>query len=279
MPLPHVHLDTIEIGPLPIQPFGLIVGFGVFVGAALLRRYAVWHGVDDARIRSLLTWVIVTGFLGAHLFNVLAYQWDELQHDPLLLVKFWASISSFGGFLGGAMGFAYYTWRHRLDRRLFADITLVGLLPAFTIGRIGCTVVNDHVGRAADPSAWYSALAMNYPHGAAWNLGLIEFLYLVPINVLILWLAFRKKRMPAGFVTALTGVLYAPVRFFLDFLRLESTDVRHLGLTFAQWCSLLAFGAALYLAMRIVRNGTPASLVRPLDSLSERRPDTGHARE
>ncbi|HMG55202.1 MAG TPA: prolipoprotein diacylglyceryl transferase family protein, partial [Kofleriaceae bacterium] len=109
-------------------------------------------------------------------------------------------------------------------------------------------------------------LAETYPGTSefirAWNLGLIEFLYLVPINLVILYLAFRpSKRSPAGFVTVLTGVLYTPVRFFLDFLRPEDTDPRYFGLTFAQWASILAFGVALYAASRILKTGAPAETV------------------
>jgi len=50
-----------------------------------------------------------------------------------------------------------------------------------------------------------------------WNLGLIELLYLIPVNIVILYLAFRPtKRLPAGFIAVFTGVLYAPFRFFLE---------------------------------------------------------------
>jgi phosphatidylglycerol---prolipoprotein diacylglyceryl transferase len=278
MAVPYFHLGSLDIGPVPIQAFGVIVALGVLIGAALLRRYAEWHGVSDDHIRGLTGWIAATGFLGAHIFDVIAYQWPELERDPLLLLKLWKGISSYGGFLGGAMGFFFYTWWKRLDMRLQADIGIVGLLPAFSIGRIACTVVSDHVGRAVDPNAWYAALAMDYPHKEvvrlglnhltriktdvvpAWNLGMIELLYLIPVNALILWLAFRKKRPPAGFLIVLTGVLYAPVRFFLDYLRPESSDPRYVGLTFAQWCSLLAFGAAVYVALRILKNGKPADV-------------------
>jgi len=109
-------------------------------------------------------------------------------------------------------------------------------------------------------------------HILAWNLGLIEFLYLVPVNALILFLAFRsKKRVNAGFLIVLTGMLYAPVRFFLDFLRPEETDPRHLGLTFAQWASFLAFGAAAYVAFKIFMNGTPAETVTTTSGEAQRR--------
>jgi hypothetical protein len=96
----------------------------------------------------------------------------------------------------------------------------------------------------------------------AWNLGFLELLYLIPVNALILWLAFRSsKRVPAGFLVVLTGVLYAPVRFFMDYLRPPNSDPRHFGFTFAQWASFLAFGAAAYMAMRLIQSGKPAETV------------------
>jgi phosphatidylglycerol:prolipoprotein diacylglycerol transferase len=295
--LPYFHLGALDIG-IPIQWFGMIVAVGVLIGATPLRRYAEWHGVSDDHIRGLLTWVMVSGFLGAHELDMIAYQWDRIGESPSvtpaswwflptqlwpsnwpLALRIWDGISSYGGFIGGAIGFALYVWWKRLPVRLFADITIVGLLPAFSIGRIACTVVSDHIGAAVDADRWYAFLAMDYPrklnlgHLAetypgtsevikAWNLGFLELLYLVPVNILILWLAFRpSKRTPAGFITVLTGVLYAPVRFFLDFLRPEDTDPRYVGLTFAQWSSILAFGVAVYAASRILKTGAPAEPV------------------
>src|SRR5688572_20504261 len=281
-----VGMPFFQLGSVgPIQAFGIIVAAGVLIGAALLRRYAEWHGVSDDHIRGLTGWITVTGFIGAHVFDVLAYQWDDFVKDPILMLKIWSGISSYGGFLGGALGFFYYVWKKKLPMRLMADIAIVGLLPAFSIGRIGCTVVSDHIGAAvANKDAWYAGLAMEYPTtlnmdaihyllantpGAAnqktilaWNLGFIELLYLIPVNALVLWLAFRAaKRVPAGFVTVLTGVLYAPVRFFLDYLRPPNSDPRHFGFTFAQWASILAFGASVYFAMRLLKNGKPAETV------------------
>ncbi|MEO7730543.1 MAG: prolipoprotein diacylglyceryl transferase family protein [Kofleriaceae bacterium] len=295
--LPYFHLGAIDIG-VPIQGFGMIVAIGVLLGAVPLRRYAEWHGVSDEHIRGLLTWIMISGFLGAHELDVIAYQWDRIGDTtsvvpaswwflPVglwpsnwpLVFRIWDGISSYGGFIGGAAGFAIYTWWKRLPVRLFADITVIGLLPAFSIGRIGCTVVSDHIGAAVPLDRWYAFLAEDYPrklnlaHLAeaypgtsefirAWNLGLVEFLYLIPVNLVILWLAFRPaKRMPAGYVAVLAGILYAPVRFLLDFLRPEDTDPRYVGLTFAQWSSILAVGAALYAASRILKSGKPAEPV------------------
>lgn len=288
--------SPIDIG-VPIQVFGMIVAAGVLVGAALLRRYAEWHGVADEHIRGLTGWITVAGFLGAHEFDVLMYQWDRISepwgiwpvsHWPLP-IRFWDGISSYGGFVGGAVGFAIYVWWKRLPVRLFADIAVVGLMPAFTIGRIGCSVVSDHIGAAVDRTKWYAALAMDYPRNLnmahlaehypgtseyirAWNLGLIEFLYLVPVNAVLLWLAFRTKKRPnSGLIVVAAGLLYSPVRFLLDFLRPEETDPRHFGLTFAQWAAIVAFGVAAYVAARVIKNGKPAEVVAPTSGEAQRR--------
>src|SRR5215470_17890595 len=165
--LPYVHVGALDIG-IPIQWFGVIVAIGVLIGATPLRRYAEWHGVSDDHIRSLLTWILITGFIGAHEFDVIAYQWDKIGDGTIvqprwdwfpvalwpsnwpLVIRFWDGISSYGGFIGGGLGYAAFVWWRRL-------------LPAFSIGRIGCTLVSDHIGAAVDPNAWYAFLAMDYP--------------------------------------------------------------------------------------------------------------------
>ena len=154
--LPFSHMGELPIG-IPIQSFGLIVAIGVLIGAALLRRYAEWHGISDELIRGLLGWVTVSGFIGAHEFDMIAYNWDKIGDSTVvhpaswwpgflpdnlypsnwpLAFKLWEGISSYGGFVGGAIGFMIFVWWKRQSFRLFGDITIVGLLPAFSIGRI-----------------------------------------------------------------------------------------------------------------------------------------------
>jgi phosphatidylglycerol:prolipoprotein diacylglycerol transferase len=163
-------------------------------------------------------------------------------------------------------------WWKRLTPGLWFDATAVGLLPAFTIGRIGCTLVHDHIGRATD-----FALGVDYTaeflrnHGIAGgaarmhNLGMYELMYLIPVNALILWMAFgRKKPHAAGLLAVLTAGLYAPVRFVLDYYRLADSDPRYGGFTFAQWGSIAAFALAVYAAVRVARVGKPAPLATEL---------------
>ena len=276
-----LHFSLPKIGRVVLEPFGIIVALGVILGAELLRKRAVRHGADEDDIRSMISWVAISGFVGAHLFDVLVYQPGKLAEDPALLLRFWQGISSYGGILGAAIGFAFFVWWKRLTPGMWADAVLVGFVPGFTIGRVACTVVHDHVGRATD-----FALGFDYPRRAsvagplrelypgtsefirAHNLGLYELLYLIPVCGLILYLGlWSKRRFSAGFLAVLAGVLYAPVRFFLEYLRLTESDPRYAGLTFAQWVSIAAFLVSGYVALRLLKTGKVAKTTEELGDL------------
>jgi phosphatidylglycerol:prolipoprotein diacylglycerol transferase len=270
--LPYIHIPSPNLGPVPIQVFGVIVAAGVLIGTEICARYARRYAVDEDDVRSVVGWVVFCGFIGAHVFDVLAYQWDKIAEDPIIFLKIWAGISSYGGFLGGVVGFLIFLKRHPGRwAALYAEICIVGFLPGFTIGRVACTVVSDHVGRQTD-----FVLGMDYPASFVnqhlhineamrlHNLGLYELLYLIPVNIVVLTLAFRRPKLPAGFLIVLTGALYAPVRFFLDFLRLDDSDPRYAGLTFAQWVSIGVFVAAIIAAVQVARRGKPAPLAAEL---------------
>jgi phosphatidylglycerol:prolipoprotein diacylglycerol transferase len=280
--LPYFDIPSLNIlAPigknLPLQPFGMIVAVGVLIGASVMRRYAERHGADDGDLRGLTGWITVCGFIGAHVFDVLMYQQAALAEDPLLLIKLWQGISSYGGFIGGSAGFAFYVWWKRLTPGFWADAGTLGLLVAFSIGRIGCTLVHDHVGHATD-----FALGYDYPRAAlaarnilqdfsstepvirAHNLGLYELLYLIPLNILALWMAFKGKPRPGGYLAIMIALVYAPVRFFLEFLRLNDTDPRYLGMTFAQWSSIAAVMICSYALYQLRKHGTIAPYTEDL---------------
>ncbi len=263
MALPYFEPPSLGIR-VPVHLFGVIAATGVTIGAWVLRRYARRVGESEAEARRVTAWIAITGIIGAHVLDVVFYRSAELASRPWILLEVWTSISSYGGFVGGALGFAYIAWRRKLRVARWADIAIVGLLVAFSIGRAGCAAVHDHIGAQTS-----SVIGVDFPHAAlaergligelpasapvvrAHDLGLEELLYLIPVNALVLWLAFRR-RLPAGALAALTAALYAPVRFGLEHWRLATTDPPYGGLTFAQWCSLAVFALACAVGARIV---------------------------
>lgn len=254
---------------IPIHIFGVLVMVGVGIGTTIMARYARRVGESEDSARRMAGTLAVVGIISAHVLDVVFYQPGEALHHPWKLLEVWTSISSYGGFVGGAAAFAWICWRKKLRVARWADISLVGLLVAFSIGRAGCASVHDHIGAPTT-----AAIGIDYPrevlaaHGAlaemhsnapvirAHNLGLEELLYLIPVNALVLWLAFRRRLRP-GLLAALAAALYAPVRFGLENWRLASSDPPYAGLTFAQWCSIAVFAIAVVAATRIWRTEPP----------------------
>ena len=90
------------------------------------------------------------------------------------------------------------------------------------------------------------------------DLGLYEFAVLAVVVVpVVAWLG--RERRPPGFFLCAFVVLYMPVRFGLDTLRV--VDVRYAGLTPAQWAALAAL-AALPVVWRSARQ-VPTLAIRP----------------
>ena len=104
--------------------------------------------------------------------------------------------------------------------------------------------MHDHPGRLSS-----SPLAVRFPGGARFDLGLFEFA-LTPLLIAVVVLVARRTRRP-GAVSASLALAYAVLRFPLDALRATdlgaASDPRYAGLTPGQWASLALLGLAAYL--------------------------------
>jgi phosphatidylglycerol:prolipoprotein diacylglycerol transferase len=235
--------------PISIKPFGALVAIGVYLGAHLTLKRARRIGLDERAMSSFITHVVGYGFVGGHVFDELFYYPERLAADPWSLLKLWDGLSSFGGFTGAVIGMLIWRARYRVKVLPYADNVMAMLPVGWVFGRAGCATAHDHPGLLSD--SW---LAVQYPGGGRFDLGLLEMLLTVPLALAFLWLA--KKPRPWGFFSAIACISYAPLRFALDFLRERDAvpgdvhgaiDVRYFYLTPAQWeCfALLALGVVL----------------------------------
>ena len=244
---------VLHLGPLAFPVFGMLVAGGVLVGHALVLRLAGERRVPVAEMRNAAAWALGAGFFGAHLLDVLVYHPDKISRDGVLtLFKLWDGIASFGGFFGALAGLAFYFARLGKPWWVHADMLIQGLVVGWLFGRLGCTLTSDHLGHLTD-----FALGFAYPSGARHNLGFYELLYtavvLVPCILLMRSREARSGYRP-GMYVAVIAALYAPARFFLDFLRatdLAGADPRFHGLTGGQYASVAVLVLALWLLRRI----------------------------
>lgn len=236
----------VEIGPWSIKPFGALVATGVYLGVLLATRYAKQRGLNAEAMSRFIFSVLVVAFVGGHVLDTLFYHPQQALRDPVSLLRIWDGLSSFGGFIGAAAGVFLFKYRYKVKRVLpFADTMGAAFPVGWVFGRMGCAVVHDHPGMRSD--LWF---AVRYPGGGRFDLGLYEMLFAVVIAVCCLVLA--RKARPAGFFIGFTMTAYAPVRFALDFLRVQPTqlsggDLRYLSLTPAQWASFVMMAGGLYM--------------------------------
>jgi phosphatidylglycerol:prolipoprotein diacylglycerol transferase len=240
--------------PLSIKPFGFLVATGVLLASHLTLRRARAIRLDERTMTSFITWVVGIGFVGGHVFDVLFYYPERLSEDPLSLFRLWDGLSSFGGFTGAVLGMVSWRLRYGVSVLPYAD-NVMALLPlGWAFGRAGCSIAHDHPGLLSD--AW---LAVQYPGGGRFDLGLLELLLTLPLAAAFLWLGRRPR--PWGFFAALASLYYAPVRFALDFLRERqpvpgdvhgAIDPRYGLLTPAQWECFLLLGLGVILLRRLL---------------------------
>ena len=114
-------------------------------------------------------------------------------------------------------------------------------------------MAHDHPGIASR-----SFVAVDFPGGPRFDLGLLEMLFLIPMS--IAWMLAWRRPRPAGTYVRATILTYAPVRFALDFLRAE--DVRYGFLTPAQWIMAAALiGVAFYCRLHHSRTRTGSTVI------------------
>lgn len=244
--------------PPSIKPFGTLVALGVWIGSVVALRHARERGLSEKKMNEFIFWVVGLGFVGAHMLDAIFYHPARLARDPLYLFALWEGLSSYGGFIGAVIG--AFAWRMRRREPIlgFCEVVNSAFPLAWVFGRAGCASVHDHPGRLSD--AWFAVRWPQGPLGATvgrLDLGLIEMVLTIPLAVAFLILWRRKPARPLGFYTGIMCTAYAPVRFFLDFLREDERDLmnrvpgsvaggdpRYGGLTPAQWAcfGLLALG-------------------------------------
>jgi phosphatidylglycerol---prolipoprotein diacylglyceryl transferase len=247
--IPYLDLPLLELGPVVLDSWAVLVSLGFILGLEIARARGIARGLD---VRDVVDGAVVTvgvGFLVGHLVHVLAYNPQRLETEGMAaLYKVWTGFSSTGGFIGAVIGSAvFFKLVRKVDYWAHADAIVFGFPVGWTLGRLGCFTAHDHIGRESD--FW---LAVAFPNGSRHDLGLYEALWSAAIA--LVFFALRKRDLRPGFFLALFALLYAPIRFLLDFLRnqdLDGADVRWAGLTPAQYGMVAMFLAAGVVLLRL----------------------------
>jgi prolipoprotein diacylglyceryl transferase len=136
--IPSPSDGTIELGPLTIHAYGMVIALGVVAGIWLFGRRLEARGAgtrDDATAVGM--WGVLGGIIGARLYHV-ATSWDSFADDPLRIFAIWkGGLGIPGGLaLGIAVGL-YAAKRRGLDVPVAVTCITPGIPLAQAIGRWG----------------------------------------------------------------------------------------------------------------------------------------------
>jgi phosphatidylglycerol:prolipoprotein diacylglycerol transferase len=262
--VPFFAPEPIRIGSIVLDWWLLLVVTGIAAGTEFGRARAIRQGLSVKVTVDCTLAMVGSGFLVAHFVQVLFYNYPKFQEDWKIILPWYGGYSSIGGFLGAAIAIPLFlhVWK-KVPVWAYTDNLAISFMLGWGFGRTGCFTAHDHIGRATD-----FFLAVSFPAdwprkgmdlGMRHEMGFYEALLSFAMFGLFLLLD-RVKPWFHGFFSALTLMIYAPIRIGMDFLRatdLEKaadrhSDPRYGGLTAAQWgcIALFLYGAYVFASRR-----------------------------
>jgi phosphatidylglycerol:prolipoprotein diacylglycerol transferase len=261
-------MPGIEIGPLTISYYGLIVMGGAVAAALLAAWNARFYGRDPEFVWDGLFWVILFGIIGARLWHIFTPSaslveqgittWYYLTH-PLDAINIRSGgLGIPGAVIGGALAMYVFARRRGENYLVWADIVAPALALGQAIGRWGNFINQELYGAPTnlpwaitiDPPfrlAGFEAIATYHP------LFLYESLYSLLNMGLLLWVSRRfKERLLDGDVFLIYLIMYPVGRFLLEFLRLDPSPVAGINVN-QTFMALVAAGALFVLLARHYR--------------------------
>ena len=279
--IPYIEVKVLlDFGSVQVYTFGTLVGLAIVLGLYILTHRARQLSLDPQIAEHLHYWSISLSLFFGHVFTILFYEPGRLEREgPLLLLKVWDGMSSLGGITSGLIVGLIFLKIKKVKLAPYLDAFFYALTFAWTIARLGCTLVHDHPGALSD-----FFMAVQYPCDpsnpdgaicARHDLGLYEFLAFGLLS--IYFYATRFKPRFAGYYILSWGLVMGPLRFIADFLRIDPTaglggDQRYGALTPAQIAIIPLFILSIVAFVRWRKSGEVLTPIRVPFQMSEPEP-------
>lgn len=213
----------IELGPLPINSFGLCIALAAWAGIACLSRSFLRAGIKAQLGERYVLWGIITGLLGARTWYILN-NWSTFLKDPFGELFSGAGFIFYGGFFTAATVLILLSRRDKIPLSTFLDSLGPTLAIGYGIGRLGCQLAGD--GDYGIPTT--SIFGMAYPEGVvptppgvtAFPTPIYESIMAFTIAAVLLRFETRGKLLNAPYARfGLYLVLISFERFIIEFFR------------------------------------------------------------
>ncbi|WP_202079206.1 prolipoprotein diacylglyceryl transferase [Caldalkalibacillus salinus] len=251
---------ALELGPLTVHWYGLILGFAVFVALTLSIREGKKHGIVPDTFLDLVLYGVPAGILGGRLYYVI-FEWEYYSQNPVDIIAVWeGGLAIHGVLIAAVITLIVFTKKRNLHFWRLADTVAPSIIFAQGIGRWGnfmnqeahggpvtrdfleglrlpefiinqMYIYNDNPGPGMSPGFYYHHPTFLYE--SIWNF--VGFFILISL---------RKLNLKVGELFASYLIWYSIGRFFIEGMRTDSlmlTDT----LRMAQVISLFLIAAGV----------------------------------
>ncbi|RXJ01723.1 prolipoprotein diacylglyceryl transferase [Anaerobacillus alkaliphilus] len=264
---------AIDLGFLTVYWYGLIIGFGAFLGYIIANREAVRRGLPNDLFADILLWAIPIAILSSRLYYVL-FKWDYYSQNPGQIFAIWeGGLAIHGGLIGALITGYIFAKKRGVSFWKLADIAAPSILLGQAIGRWGNFMNQEAHGGPVDPGFLQNLfipqfiIDQMYINGQHYHpTFLYESLWSLLGVALLIYL--RRVNLRRGQMFLFYVIWYSFGRFFIEGLRTDSLMMFDLLRT-AQVVSLVSIIAAVVLI--IYRNKMGLADIRYLDAEPEQK--------
>ena len=282
--IPSPSRNGLELGPLNLRAYGVMIALGVLAAVWLSRRRWAARGGDPDQISRVALWAVPAGLIGSRLYHVIT-DWRKFQAEGWLeVVAIWnGGLGIPGGMAAGILVGLWMVRRQGMDRGETLAAVVPSLPLAQAIGRLGNWFNQELFGSPTDlpwgleideahRPAQYLDVETFHPtflYEAVWNLllgGLLVILDRRRLRRSARTLVTNPRRVSRpGSLLAVYVCGYGLGRLWIEAVRIDPASLVW-GVRVNIWMSLvLIVASALYLLLTRGRAAPgPRSPVMPL---------------
>jgi len=182
----------LELGPLPIRSFGLMVALALIAGGMRLAKSFRRYGIEPSLAERYVTAAGISGLVGARLWFI-AENFAQVRADLVGALLASAGFTFYGGFIVAAVTVIVMARRDGTDLARLCDALGPCLALGYAVGRLGCQLSGDGDYGVTSTGFW----SMSYATGVVPTLP-GQLVYPTPLfesasSLLVLWVLSRVE--------------------------------------------------------------------------------------
>lgn len=235
---------SINLGPLTIHFYGLIIATGLVLAALYAMKQSKQFGLTEDHILDGVLWVTPFAILCARIYYVV-FSWELYADDPISALYIWeGGIAIYGGVLGAVIGIFLFSKIKKVSVWAVLDLVSLGFLIGQSMGRWGNFFNREAFGAETD-----SFLRMGLYNTASgeWEYHHPTFLYESVWNAIgfVLLHFLSKRRRYDGQVALGYAAWYGLGRSFIEGLRTDSLYITGTSIRVSQLLAAVSCAAAV----------------------------------